>query len=686
MSEGHRRLVVVRGPAAELEARALDLLARLVANEDGSAASVVWVGPTLPVEASDVCPSIERLGSRQLSAALGRTVDVLVFDARAGVDADALAAAHGLVRGGGVFVLGLAPPGVPASREHRARFAAYPHEPEAVGQRFALHFERALARARTHGLDEIDELEPPPPPPGPASEQAALVERLVARWAQPSPTTTALVADRGRGKSSALGLALARVRVRTTRTIDIAVSAVSPTAIAELARFAGDEAGSTFVPLPELCFGPRRFDLIIIDEAAQLPATMLRRVAQRHADSDLAFATTTHGYEGTGRGFELRFLAWLAPRVPDFVRLSLDPPIRWTRGDPLERFIYDALLLDARPAAARDLADRIDEAAHACLDRDALATTEAELRALFGLLVGAHYRTTPRDLQRLLDAPNLEVHVLRIAGRIVAASLVAREGQLPAKLCAKLARGQTRIRAHALADNLITHLGQTEAGRLRMVRSVRIVVDPALRRRGLATRLVEAIHEHHGDADLIGTLFGATAELVGFRQQLGYQLVRVSASRGARTGEPAAMMLRPASSAGRELVADLRRALARSLDAQLALIEAEGETLLEPALVAALHRDLPPAEPLSDADIAAEVRSYTDGARTLDSVIVALRAFVHAHRSVLADLAARERALIEARVLDGQSWRDTADAAGFDTVAAAMRATRPAVRALLDAR
>src|SRR4029079_13076126 len=111
------------------------------------------------------------------------------------------------------------------------------------------------------------------------------------------------------------------------------------------------EASVRFVPLPELVFGEAgAYDVIVVAECAQLPVPMLRRLVEAHAGAHVAFATTTHGYEGTGRGFSLRFLEWLERRAAPVVRLGLAPPIRWDEGDPLERLLFDMLLLDAEPA------------------------------------------------------------------------------------------------------------------------------------------------------------------------------------------------------------------------------------------------------------------------------------------------------------------------------------------------
>ena len=170
----------------------------------------------------------------------------------------------------------------------------------------------------------------------------------------------------------------------------------------------------------------------------------------------------------------------------------------------------------------------------------------------------------------------------------MAATLVALEGSLPLERCRSMARGAERIRGHALADTLVCHSGRVDAGSLSMVRSVRIAVHPDARREGVGAALVDHVHASYAP-DLFGTLFGATAELLQFRRSVGYALVRVGASRGTRTGEPAAVMLRPVSERATRLLDGLREDLARDLPLQLELLAAD--LVLEPALRASLGRD-----------------------------------------------------------------------------------------------
>jgi tRNA(Met) cytidine acetyltransferase len=660
----HRRCIVLRGSPGQTEAAALEQLGRL---EPGA---VLWIADTPPPR------GFVSLAPRQVVSLLGRSFDAVVLDAHDGLDADVLGQSHGLCWGGGGFILRLPPHDAEWSLSGRAPLAAFPYTPQQVGTRFWSRFERVLASA---ALAEPTILDPPPHDVHGHAEQARVAARLVELWSQTQPSRVALLADRGRGKSSALGLALAALRSTDRGTTPVAVSAAHPDAVTEVFRFAGPDAGLEFVPFAQLVFDASRFDVILIDEAAQLPVPMLRSLVETHAAAHLCFSTTLHGYEGTGRGFSLRFLTGLE-RAGPLVRLTLGQPIRWDDGDPLERLMFDALLLDAEPARLESLDGELEAAR---IQQDELARDELGLRELFGLLVHAHYRTTPGDLHRLLDAPNLAVHVLRLRGHIVAATIIAEEGELPDELCAELLDGRRRIRAHALAELLVAHLGKRSAGSLRMRRSVRIATHPQLRRRGLARALVEHVHREHG-AELFGTVFGATADLLAFRRSVGYQLVRVSASRGARTGEPSVLMLRPVSQRAHELVAELRAELARDLPRVLELLRADGETLLDPELASALSLDLPKPALLSTSQCRALVESYAFGPRTFESVALALAHFVAADPAQLDKLAPSERALIEGRVIAGRGWRRVTLDAGFASVPAAMRALRRAVRRLLE--
>jgi tRNA(Met) cytidine acetyltransferase len=634
--------VVLRGSPSETRAAALRLVEALPDD------AVLWIGDDDDVRFATI-------STRRVAGVLGRAFDVVVIDAHDGFDADVLGQAHGLVWGGGALVLRRSVVDAPPAR----KLVVVPYTIDDVTRRFDRHVERTLEVTPTP-----ERLEPAMHVVAGTAEQARVVDTLVASWRSDTPSRIVLTADRGRGKSAALGLAIARADLPR-----VAVTAAHPDAVREVLRF----ANAPFVPLHDLLRTDGRYDAIVVDEAAQVPVPTLQRLTHHHAASHLAFATTTHGYEGTGRGFALRFVEGIDP-----IRLELHDPIRWAPDDPLERTIFAALLLDCELPDV-PLTNDVDFVA---LDREALAHDLPRLRELFGLLVHAHYRTTPSDLHRLLDAPNLRVHAALARGHVVAATIVAEEGGLPPALCDSVASGVTRLNGHALADALVAHLGHPDAGRLRMLRSVRIAVHPAWRRRGIASQLVEHVHRSD-DPDLFGTLFGATAELVAFRRRLGYEVVRLSASRGAGTGEPSVMMLRPVTASARVLVERLRHELARELPTQLQLLRADDELTLDPELVASLHEGLPSPAPLDDDASLALARAYAFGPRTFESCASAVIRTVELHRDRLADLDPAERSVIASRVLALHGWIRTTTQAGLPNVRTAMRTLRLAIRKLV---
>lgn len=628
-----RHCVVLRGTRESTRQGAIETTRALDARE------VLWCGPDAP-------EGVRATSARGLAALLGHSLSAVVLDLHDAIDPDALARAEGMIRGGGALVLRLGEVAPPA----RADFAVHPFSQDDVGTRFAQRLSRRLPTSDTGEVV-------PSTPKRATDEQDALVQTLTSVLDGDAPAIALIVADRGRGKSAALGRAIAGSRR------PIVVTAAREEALVEVERFAGRV---TYVPPGVLARGSDA-EAIVIDEAAQLPVALVKRLVLAHPRARIALATTCRGYEGTGRGFALRFATWARALGRPLVETTLSEPIRWAAGDPLERWIFDALLLDAEPAV---LGIEASEPRYERLDRDRLSTDERTLRQIFGLLITAHYRTTPDDLARMLDAPNLEVHALLEGDDVVAVSLLAREGGLPHAMAEAMRRGEHRIAGHALADTLVTHTLRTEAAGLSMLRSVRIAVHDRRRGRGLARRLVEEIHARHAP-DLFGTIFGGTPELVRFRQALGYRVVRVGLSRGARSGEPAVVMIRPRSPAAEALVASLREDLARELGAQLALQEADDGAPIDPALRDALASDLPLAAELDLDAIRSIAVGYATSTQPLDVVAASLARFVSEH--------AIEDDVLRARLIDHDAWPRVAARTGHPSVASAMRGARAAI-------
>lgn len=673
-----RHLLLLRGEAPQTAAEARAACAAL------DAARICWIGEGQPPEGVSPQPAYAS------AALLGQDFDAVVLDLHTVLDVDQLSQAQGLVRAGGCLVLRLDDAHAPLPPREHELLRLWPDTLKRPPTR------RLRARLAQRLFAHAAALAPPlplrpcPPILQGSAEQAALVERLRARLARSEPTLTVIMADRGRGKSAALGMALAPLDPRTVR-----VSAQYLPALRSLRHFAGwaDRPAEApplfaFADLFEQLDGAR---VIVIDEAAQLPISALLQLVRRCPHAHLVFATTTHGYEGTGRGFELRFVPQLGGDARPLHTERLEEPIRWARGDALEARLYDALLLDASPSPLTEAQRHRPGLRCLRVDRDALAADEPMLRGLFGLLLQAHYRTTPSDLHRLLDAPNLSVWVAlgeAEAGReapVLAGCLLAQEGPLSAEVAQQAARGAVRLRGHALPDNLASHLGQPEAATWPMLRSVRLASHPGWRRRGAASALTEAIHTAMAGQNYaaIGTLFAATPGVIRFRQRLGYEVIRLSAARSQRAGEPSVVMWRPLWPEARTLHEALRQRLAFELPMQLRLLQAAPALPLGDELCAALTADLPAAQPLSAAAHDRIIRSYLFGPATFEGAAQAVFDWLSARPEVLHTQPAAIRALIEVRVLAQGSWVHAAQRAQM-SVPAAMRALRRALRPLYE--
>lgn len=231
-------------------------------------------------------------------------------------------------------------------------------------------------------------------------------------------------------------------------------------------------------------------DVVFVDEAAALPVRRLEALAE--AARSVCFATTVRGYEGAGRGFDVRFRSELETSR-DVTECVLTEPIRYAAADPIEAWVFHALLLGSTPPADQLVeASTPEDATYERLTQEALAENENLLREVFGLLVYAHYRTQPDDLARVLDAPNVAIRAFLADGHPVSVALLAREGGLDDDTRRTAYEGG-RIRGNLIPDLLTSQLRDPDAGVPVGFRVVRIATHHAVRSAGFGSRLLDEI-------------------------------------------------------------------------------------------------------------------------------------------------------------------------------------------------
>ena len=273
-----------------------------------------------------------------------------------------------------------------------------------------------------------------------------------------------------------------------------------------------------------------------------------------------------------------------------------------------------------------------------------------------GLLVIAHYRTTPDDLRYILDGPNLKVWLLRNQSEVIGAILLAEEGGYDARLAELIWRGKRRPRGSLLPQSLAAHLGVRHGPRLQAVRIVRIAVHPLAQRHGLGSlMLAQLIQEVEKKYDLIGASFGANAELLSFWSRLQFQAVRVGVKRDASSGLHSILLLRALRSQQESLV----HSLGQRFIEHLPLLLTEYLSELGSELVLTLLQQSGPSAGLElNAQDMNDVEAYISAYRQYETVVVALWKYclqmAKAGHTGLLNL--QQRQLLVHKVLQKKTW------------------------------
>ena len=621
MSRGHRALIEVNGSPLSCRERCAELVERC---PEAWRVAVLSASPELSQQLSRRVTTLSWSSSRAL---LGRSVELLVIELFEGLNPDALGATLGAVRGGGVVLL--MGPDEPPRGALLERLLVWPHPLEAISDHYGRRWwaelrateacyrlsaqafkdelcveaealTRLLSEERLEeGLEErsldspvIDSGAARPSSPLSSSaarclnlEQQAVIEATLSSQARRGFTAVSVTASRGRGKSYALGLAAGALLLSGER--ELYVTAPRPEALETLFEAAyglleaegaqpkrealniSSQIGVIKYVSPAVLWARELpFKTLFVDEAASLPVPLLLRLLEGRPK--LIFATTTHGYEGAGRGFSLRFRPHLQRALKKLYELSLTSPIRWREGDPVEAWSFSSLMLDASASLSRGQTSA-ERCVYRCWDRAALSRDEPALRELFGLLVTAHYRTTPSDAWRLLDAPNLSVHSLSDERGLAAVALISEEGALTPALAAEVYEGRARPRGQLFAANFAVHLNCERAAQLKMARVVRVATRPQDQSRGLGSALIRRVERwaQERGVELFGSSFGVTAQLLRFWMSLDFKPLRVSVRQSDMSGERSALVCKGLSARAQELLASLEAELTQDFEAQL---------------------------------------------------------------------------------------------------------------------
>lgn len=517
-------------------------------------------------------------------------------------------------------------------------------------------------------------------------EALRLLEKLFKRVEATRKLVIVLTADRGRGKSAVVGLGIAALAHKLRRAkgrcriIVTAPSELNAQVLFEFARRGlvalgheveiDEERGNTiglrskgieityYSPLEAV---DKRADIVAIDEAATLQVPMLFALLQRH--SKIVCSSTVHGYEGAGRGFSIRFLRKLRQlENVEVYEYEMSEPIRYAANDPVERWAFDTLLLDAEPAPITEDDLRLVSEGRVVYwvpnPEELFLRDEKSLREFLGILVMAHYRNNPNDLGMIMDAPHHRARALRLEnGKVVVSIELAEEGQLDEDLSKQCAKGAW-IMGNIIPDRLVKYYKLVDFGNLKGLRLVRIATHPDLWGRGLGSRALKEVENEAASQgyDWVGAGFGVTLELLNFWLKNGYIPVHLSPERNPVSGEYSALVIKPLNARAAAYVNRMALEFKRRLLPSLA----EPYHDLEPRVVRAFLHSTPGA--LTNLDLSphqvGRLVSYAWGDMTLESCmdcVVGLTNvyFMGDHRF----LSEEQELLLITKVLQAKSWR-----------------------------
>lgn len=630
----------------------------------------IWTGP------ADQCPDprLTRIEASEARKWLGREVALIIWDGWQGNPPDAFAALSGALTAGGLLFW-LMPP---LDEWHRFADPDYRRtgldhggiHPFVARMADILADHDAVIRMSTGSATSAVLTIPPLPEQGfrigTTRDQEQLIRRLVRFGLGRRRRPLVITADRGRGKSAALGMAAAELLEKGRQ--EIIVTAPSEQNVETLFRHAREalagqldhaSAGTLttrsggrlrYVPVRELLALRPEAEVVLVDEAAALPAPLLKSILLGWPR--VAFATTVHGYEGAGRGFAIRFRQVLEQSTPHWQSVTLTEPVRWAGSDPLEALISQLFLLAADGSGSA--AKTESRTGELVIESWQPATAGDEpLSNAFGLLVDAHYRTSPADLRQWLDDTAARTWRARIGDQTVGILWCALEGGLSPELAEQVSLGTRRIRGHLLPQSLASHSGYPEAAALKALRVVRIAVSDDARRSGIGQSLVEAARAYTVEqgVDYLGTSFGGSADLLAFWQTCGLHVVRVGLQQEASSGEYPLQMIKGISQPGLEMEGRIRTRLSSHW---LTLVP-DNWPGLEPDMLAEITADLPPGQAL-DADDLRDLRHFANGHRGFQVTVPVLRKLSQGPGIMAWLKSHKELPLWCQGVLQGRSW------------------------------
>lgn len=577
----------------------------------------------------------------QVNQYLGQEVDFLFYDAASHFDVNQFVAIVGCLVGGGTLVVKL--PGfykeIISSIDNQTNQAlSLPNHRDT--SQLLLRFVQQVIKAQAKTDKQA-------PSNGEQSKQFNLEQdRLISKIERcalgHAKRPLIITADRGRGKSTALAKACAALCYIHAKKIILTAPRKENLNIfythfnQELERLSSSETNQNhqfisnsiqkakhqieFFAIDRVIQNNTEHPLLVIDEAGSFPVQVLEKVIKKF--NRMVLSSTISGYEGNGRGFEIKFLPLLAKSFPQYRSEKLTIPYRWQSNDLLEHCCNNAFLM-AQPSLNLALQDKLT-IKYCFINKENLLNNETLLSSIFSLLTEAHYQTRPSDLEKILTDPLLLVYIgIDQNHQVISACLIVQEGNIDDSDCVKISHGKLRLKGQLIPQSLISTKGILAAGKLIYWRIMRIAVAPSLQNRSVGSEMIEYIitQAKSKNVDILGTSFALSPALFNFWNLLNFHCCRVALRIDSSTGLIPADFLQPISKQG-VLCSEI--ALSQ-FNRSFVYSSASSYKYLDPKLLInimfrQIARQYQPIYPHTIEAIQTEVENYINNARSFEMV------------------------------------------------------------------
>lgn len=621
---------------------------------------------------------------------LGQEFEFIVFDTTEGFDVNSFAAITGCLVGGGYLILLLSESQNNLDKQYSFLLD---HASKNLTANSSACLLRILQRIKnTDGLEITGNFYSTAAPlkvsdrnnvtgfsPEFLSEQQELVGKIKRVALGHAKRPLVIIADRGRGKSAALGIASAELIFTNKKEVLITAPSKANLKIfylhfnlrlQELSDSFGDsqtliaiaKLSLVFISPDNLMAEPPSNKLIIIEEAGALPNQILSKIISK--SNRLIFSTTVSGYEGNGRGFEIRFLPKLYERYPQARQLKVYQPIRFLKGDRLESAINDALLLTSRsPALGPNVGVPIE---YKEINQTELLQDEALLIQILNILVTAHYQTRPSDLERVLSDRKLKIFVAAQNDIIVSVALTISEGEINISDCEQIDIGKKRLSGHLIPQSMIANQGLIQAGTLSSWRVMRVATIPQFRRKDIASQLIKKVIEfaNANRIELVTTSFSLERKNLRFWYKQGFKCIRFGFRKDSSSGNYSAEFIHLNKTKTSNAIDTYRQATNQFNLSFYRLLTSSFKNLDSCLVDICIQKQIACKKPEHDYRLT-EIERFIQGARSYEMVEWHLYVFTKEVYSqspnAFSTLGKKDRNCIIQKVLQQNSWQHITD-------------------------